>query len=111
MSILSLLGLRRFRDGRMPVALEDLSPPRSHRPAQALRGLAEALEVSVLEVDARQLRPEQGERHLDLGDELRVVLEPLVELPGQHQPPWRGPLQHLTPPPLAALLPPLVPAA
>src|SRR5690348_11279954 len=78
---LSLVPLRGGRDGRPHVALEDLSPPPAHLALEPLGRLAEALEVAVLEVDARPLGPEERERHLDLGHERRVVLEAGVQLP------------------------------
>src|SRR5262245_57232648 len=92
-------------------ALEDLPPAGVHRATQALRSLAEALEVAVLEVDSRLLEAERGEPHLDFGHERRVVLEIRTELPGQHETPRGIPLQHLPPLARRAVLAELVPAA
>src|SRR5581483_6048213 len=104
-------GSSRLVDGGLCIALQDLPPAAAEVALHALGGVAEAVEVPMLEVDARPLRAEDGEADLDLGHEGGVVLELGVELPGEDEAARRVPRDHLAPVAGRAVLPDLVPAA
>src|SRR5215469_2226974 len=65
------------------------------RLADLLRELAIALEVAMLEVDARRTLALRRESQLDLGHEVADVFPFGRQLPREHQPMWRLPHEHM----------------
>src|SRR5262245_36461171 len=96
---------------RTDEALENLSPALAHLLDESIGRGAEALKVPVLEAHLRLPGAERGERHLDLGEKVGVVLELPVELPREEDAAWRIPGQHLAPFAGRAVRADLVPAA
>src|SRR5215470_11617862 len=53
--------------------------------------------MPVLEVDLRLVVVERGEAHFDLGQEIGVAVECVINAPGQHQAAGRLPFQYVAP--------------
>src|SRR5579883_1607496 len=87
---------RRLFAGGVRIRIENHRPAarRVDTVAHRRRTLAEAVEVAVLELDARGGRTIRNEAQLHFRDQIGLVLELGVELPGEHEPRRRVPGQH-----------------